>query len=124
MKKKILIVEDNVDMRMLEREILEEAGYKTLEASRAKEGIAIALEEVPDLILMDVRLPSKKRGIGAAKILRKEEKTKDIPIIFVTAFDLIEGSGEVQSITKCDHILKPFEIEDFVNKVKMWLEKE
>jgi DNA-binding response OmpR family regulator len=124
MKKKILIVEDNADMRTLEKDILEEAGYETLQASRAKEGIAIALEEVPDLILMDVRLPSKKRGIGAAKILRKEEKTKDIPIIFVTAFDLIEDLGEVKTITKSDHILKPFEITDFLNKVKTWLEKE
>jgi len=76
MKKRILLVEDNADHRLIERTSLEAEGFEVLEAGTAKKGIELALKEVPDLILMDIRLPYKAKGIGAAKILRKDRRTR------------------------------------------------
>ena len=121
MSKKVLIVEDNAQMRFLEREILEERGYEVLESATSKDGIDLAVEKVPDIILMDVRLPSKKRGIGAAKALRKIDKTRDIPIIFVTGYADGEGSPEIKSITNCGYLTKPFEVKTFIEKVEKYI---
>ena len=72
MAKKILIVEDDINIREVEKGLLESRGYQVLEAGSAKDGVALALSERPDLILMDIRLPSKKRGIGAARNIRDD----------------------------------------------------
>ena len=122
MAKRILIIENDAAMRELERSILEHAGYVVSEADNAKDGITIAAAEMPDLILMDVRLPHKKRGIGAAKILRKKDETREIPIIFVSAYPAREESKEVTNITKCGYIIKPFGVIDFLSTVRKHLE--
>lgn len=118
MAKKVLIVEDNKEMRYLERDILEAEGYTVLEAAKAQEGVDIAVKEVPDIIIMDIRLPSKKRGIGAAHILRKDKRTENIPIIFVTAYDKAEDAKEVANISNTSFLAKPFEIEEFLKQIK------
>lgn len=121
MKKRILIVEDEPEFRQLEREILELKGYEIIEASNAKEGIETAIREKPDLILMDVRLPCKKRGVGTARILRNHEATRDIPIIFVTAY-FNECSDELQNVPNCGYISKPFSVRAFQDMIKEYLE--
>ena len=121
--KKILIIEDNDEMRNLEKEVLVEAGYEVIEEANAKGGIELAVKEKPDLIIMDIRLPNKKRGIGAAKILRKDPQTKNIPIIFVTAYVLGEDTNEVKSIGNCGYITKPFKIEELLIEISKYLEK-
>jgi two-component system cell cycle response regulator DivK len=118
--KKVLIIEDNVDMRVLERTVLEERGYEVLEADNAKDGITLAIESVPDIILMDIRLPSKKRGIGAAKILRENEKTRNIPIIFVTGYPGVQDSGEIEHIDNCSYMAKPVELKELIKKIKKY----
>ncbi|MEE8360006.1 MAG: response regulator, partial [Candidatus Omnitrophota bacterium] len=70
MNKRILIVEDDPDLRLIEKTQLEAAGYSVIESDNASDGISMAIKEKPDVIIMDVRLPYKKRGIGAAKIIR------------------------------------------------------
>ncbi|MFC1576068.1 response regulator [Candidatus Omnitrophota bacterium] len=120
-KKRILIVEDEEGIRHLEREILETRGYEVLEAGDVKEGLAIARKEKLDLAIIDIRLPSKKRGIGLAKILRKEEKTCDLPIIFATGYVEGEESTEVQNIPNCGYITKPFKIEEFLKYVEKYI---
>ena len=120
--KNVLIIEDNEDMRALERSVLEERGYKVLEAGNAKDGIALALEAVPDVILMDIRLPSKKRGIGAAKILRENKKTRNVPIIFVTGYAEVKDSAEVQHITNCSYLTKPVKLDDLIKEVGKYTE--
>jgi two-component system cell cycle response regulator DivK len=118
MKKRILVVEDDFEMRKLEKELLETAGYEILEAGNAKDGIAVAVKERPDLILMDIRLPSKKRGIGAARILRKDERTRGIPIIFVTGYTEGEDTEEVKNIANCEYVTKPFRMRALLKAVK------
>ena len=121
MKKKILIIEDDEAMRLLEKTVLEERGYDVSEAGNAKDGIAMAIENVPDAILMDIRLPSKKRGIGAAKMLRDNDKTRDVPIIFVTGYTGAEDSTEIKHITNSSYILKPFELDSLIKEIKKYI---
>ena len=90
MKKKALIVDDNENNLMLEKDLLEVAGFEVFEAENATDGIAIARKEKPDIIIMDVRLPDM-RGSEAARILRQDKETSDIPIVFVTASVMAEG---------------------------------
>jgi len=72
MKKTALVVDDNKNNLMLAKDLLEVAGYEVFEAGDAATGISIARKEIPDIIIMDVRLPDM-RGTVAAKILREEK---------------------------------------------------
>lgn len=121
MNKLILIVEDNDSLRAMEKKVLESEGYEVLTADNARDGVARALEKKPDLIIMDIRLPSKKRGIGAARLIRKTEGIADIPIIFVTAYTKGQYTAEVKNISNSAYITKPFEIKDLIDKVKRYM---
>jgi two-component system cell cycle response regulator DivK len=80
----ILIVEDNEKNRKLVRDVLQVTGYQTLETETAEEGLNLALEKSPALILMDIQLPGMD-GITALKQLRADPITKTIPVIAITA---------------------------------------
>ena len=72
----ILIVEDNPRNMKLVRDVLQVKGYTTLEAVNAEDGIALATEKMPDLILMDIQLP-RMNGIDALRVLRGESRDRD-----------------------------------------------
>ena len=99
MKKRILIIEDNKENRVLERFLLEAAGFEIREAFCASSGVEIAREEKPDAIIMDVRL-SDIRGTEAARILRENAALRDIPIIFVTASVIKDSAEEMRAIAR------------------------
>jgi two-component system, cell cycle response regulator DivK len=80
----ILIIEDNEKNRKLIRDVLQIKGYKTIESETAEEGIKLAMEQLPALILMDIQLPGMD-GITALKQLKADATTKSIPVIAVTA---------------------------------------
>ena len=120
-KKKVLIVEDSLDACFFERKLLEMSGYEVMTANNAKDGVALAIEQEPDIVLMDIRLPSKKRGIGAARFLRKNEKTRDVPIIFVTGYIGGSETKEIQNITNCSYLEKPFEIDILLAEIEKYL---
>ncbi len=80
----ILIVEDNPRNMKLVRDVLQVKGHTTLEAVNAEDGIVLATERIPDLILMDIQLPGMN-GIDALRVLRGQPATAKIPIIAVTA---------------------------------------
>ncbi len=83
-KSHILIIEDDPKSCKLLRDVLNASGYRTSEAENAEDGIKIAQESIPELILMDIRLPGMS-GIDALRILRSDTKTSAIPIVAVTA---------------------------------------
>ncbi len=122
MKKKALIVDDNGNNLMLEKDLLEVAGFEVFEAKEALTGIIIARKEKPDIIIMDLRLPDM-RGSEAAKILRKDEETRDIPIVFVTASVLPEGRGEMEGITNSGFIGKPIDTRTFAKEIWQFIKK-
>ena len=120
MKKKALVVDDNGNNLMLEKDLMEVAGFEVLEAEDASSGIAITKKEKPDVIIMDVRLPDML-GTEAARILRQDKETRDIPIIFVTASVLAEGMEEVKSIPNSGFIGKPINTRNFAKEISQFI---
>lgn len=120
MRKRALVVDDNENNLMLEKDLLEVAGFEVFEAIDGASGIEIAKKEKPDIIIMDIRLPDM-RGSEAARILRKDKDTRDIPIVFVTASVLAEGKAELSSITNSGFIGKPINTRTFVNEISQFL---
>ncbi len=116
MKKTVVIVDDNINNLMLETDILEFAGFTVFEAENAAAGIATAIREKPDVIIMDVRLPDM-RGSEAARILRIDKMTKDIPIVFVTASVMPEGRAELRDISNSGFIGKPINTRTFAKEI-------
>jgi two-component system cell cycle response regulator DivK len=80
----ILIVDDNENNRKLARDVLEFAGFATLEATGGIEGVALAQEHLPALVLMDIRMPDLS-GTEALKLLREDPRTTEIPIVALTS---------------------------------------
>jgi two-component system, cell cycle response regulator DivK len=113
----ILIIEDNDKNRKLARDILQAKGYKTIETDTAEEGIKLAMERLPALILMDIQLPGMD-GITALKQLKADATMKRIRVIAVTASAmtykrqtmLAEGFDGYQS--------KPISVKDFLGEVE------
>ncbi len=122
MKKRALIVDDNINNLMLEKDLLEVAGFEVFEAKNAADGIAIAKREKPDIIIMDVRLPDM-RGSEAAMILRQDKETSDIPIVFVTASVMAEGKEEIKNITNSGFIGKPINTRTFVKEINQYFKE-
>ena len=120
MLRKALVVDDNEKNLMLEKDLLEVAGFEVFEAENASSGIAIARKEKPDIIIMDVRLPDM-RGSEAAKILRQDKETCDIPIVFVTASVMAEGREEIKDIPNSGFIGKPINTRTFVKDISQYI---
>jgi two-component system cell cycle response regulator DivK len=120
MRKKALVVDDNGNNLMLEKDLLEVAGFEVFEAENAASGIAIARREKPDIIVMDVLL-SDMNGPEAAKILRRDKETRDIPIVFVTASVMAEGSKEIKAIANTGFIGKPINTRTFAEEISQFL---
>jgi two-component system, cell cycle response regulator DivK len=116
MSKRVLVVDDNGNNLLLEKDLLEVAGFEVFEAENASDGIAIARREKPDIIIMDVRLPDM-RGTEAARILRQDKETRDIPIIFVTSSVMAEGRAEIDKITNTGFISKPINTRTFAQEI-------
>lgn len=118
--KKILVVEDNDVNRELFRDILEMNSFNVLMAGDGEEGIRMAREHKPDLILMDIQLP-KIDGLEAIKILKSENSTMNIPIIALTAFAM-KGDEDVFLQAGCiGYIPKPIAVIEFIDKIKAYL---
>jgi len=117
----VLIVEDNEKNRKLERDLLQFKGYATLEADNAEDGIRMANERLPDLILMDVQLPGMD-GIDALGRLRSNPATRDIPVIAVTASAMKQDRERIMQAGFDDYQRKPLDIRDFVELVRHRIE--
>jgi len=120
MKKKVVIVDDDRNNLMLEKDLLEVAGFEVFEAENATDGIVIAKREKPDIIIMDVRLPDM-RGSEAARILREDKETSGIPIVFVTASVMAGERDEINAITNSGFIGKPINTRTFAKEVSKFI---
>ena len=116
MKNVALIIDDNENNLLLEKDLLEVADFVVFVAENASEGIALALEERPDIIIMDMRLPDM-RGSEAAKVLLGKAETRDIPVVFVTASVLAEGIEEIKAIPNAVFIGKPINTRTFAAEI-------
>jgi len=120
--KKILVIEDNLDVRENLSEIQELSGYRVSTAEDGKKGVELAISEKPDLIICDVMIP-KLDGFGVLNILSKKSETASIPFIFLTAkaekTDLRRG----MNLGADDYITKPFYKDELLEVINTRLHK-
>ncbi len=119
----ILIIEDNEKNRKLVRDVLQVKGYKTIETETAEEGLKLALEKSPDLILMDIQLPGMD-GITALKQLRADPKTKGIAVVAVTASAMTHNRQTMLAEGFDGYQTKPISLRDFLDEVQRVLKLE
>ena len=120
MKKIALVVDDNANNLLLEKDLLEVAGFEVFQADNATDGIAIAQRELPVIIIMDVRLPDM-RGSEAARILREDKEIDAIPIVFVTASVMVGEREEINAITNSGFIGKPINTRTFAKAISQFI---
>ena len=112
----ILIVEDNPRNMKLVRDVLQVKGHATLEATTAEDGIVLAREKIPDLVLMDIQLPGMN-GIEALGHLRADPATRDIPIVAVTASAMTQDRQRILAAGFDAYQSKPIDVKGFVDLV-------
>ena len=122
MKKKILIVDDEPGIVRLLALRLQTKGYETVEAYDGIQCCLVAEEEIPDLILLDIKMPILD-GITAFQELLKLEATKEIPVLFMTAYPTIEIKDLVLNMGAKGCISKPFISESFEQTIDMVINK-
>ena len=117
----VLIVDDNAMNVKLARDVLRFAGFRTLEADTGEDGVSMATEHLPDVILMDIRLPDMQ-GTAAVRLLKDEPRTAKIPVVALTSFAM-KGDRERFLAEGFDGYLeKPISVKEFPQQVRSYLE--
>jgi two-component system cell cycle response regulator DivK len=117
---KILYIEDNADNRLLVRRILMVEGYEVVEAEDGMTGINLAMQERPDLVLMDMNLPEVD-GYELTRLLREKSEMEGIPIIAMTA-NVMHGDREKTLEAGCDgYIPKPIDVDALPRQIEQFL---
>jgi two-component system cell cycle response regulator DivK len=118
----ILIIEDNENNRILVRDVLEASGFRTAEAVTAEEGLRLAFELVPALVLMDIQLPGMS-GLEALRRLRDNPATHAIPVIAVTASARTQDRLQIMSAGFDGYQTKPIAVKEFLAAVANTLKR-
>jgi two-component system, cell cycle response regulator DivK len=113
----ILIVEDNDKNMKLVRDILQHKGYTTLEAETGGDGVRLAIEHVPDLVLMDIQLPDID-GIKALQLIREHPALDAVPVLAVSASVMLEEQAKVVGSGFDAFIIKPINVRQFLESVE------
>lgn len=122
MSQLILIVDDNANNRKLAHDVLEFAGFTTLVATGGIEGVALAQEHLPALVLMDIRMPDLS-GTDALKLLRDDSRTAEIPIVALTSSTM---HGDEERFLKegfDGYLAKPISVKEFPDQVRGFLKE-
>ena len=120
MSELILIVDDNENNRKLARDVLEFAGFRTLEAAGGAEGLSLAVEHRPDLVLMDIRMPDMN-GTEAVRKLKQDKRTAAIHVVALTS-STMKGDRERFLADGFDGYLeKPIRVREFPDQVRSHL---
>ncbi len=122
-KKKILIIEDNEDIRESSIEILKLAGYEVLEADNGKIGVELAQQHLPDMILCDIMMPELD-GYGVLYLLSKNRETTNIPFIFLTAKAERADMRKGMEMGAYDYLTKPFDDMELLNTIESRFQKK
>jgi DNA-binding response OmpR family regulator len=119
-KKRILIVDDTKDVLQVVSRRLQSWGYEALMADSGEEGLRIAEEQLPDLILLDVMMP-KLKGREVCARLKANPNTQKIPVIFLTALGLADHVKAGMDLGADDYIVKPFEPAELKDRIVICL---
>lgn len=120
MKQLILIVEDNDKNLKLTRDVLRFHGFETIEATNAEDGITLAQERKPDLVLMDIQLPGMD-GVSALQKLRQDKATAAIPVVALTASVMKEDRERFDKAGFDGFITKPISVKAFPDQVRAYM---
>ncbi len=126
--KKILLIDDDVDLVEMNRAYLEQQGFAVVCAYNGNDGLASARSETPDLIVLDVMMTDVGEGFEVARELRKDENTRSIPILMLSSvnqehgFNLTIGADEAWNPVDC-FIDKPFSPKELLGKIDELLEE-
>ena len=120
MKNKLLLVEDEPDLRLIVSEVLTDEGYEVLTASTGLEGLNIVKSEKPDIVVADVMMPVMD-GFTMAKEIRKFNS--NVPILFLTAKNTIDDIEEGFETGANDYLKKPFEFRELIVRIRALLRK-
>jgi two-component system cell cycle response regulator DivK len=123
MIKKILIIEDNEQNLTLMKDILTYHGYEVIEANNGKEGVKIARELRPVLILMDIQMPVMD-GFTAIKILKDDPLTKNIKIVGITSYAMKEDEEKILASGFDAYVSKPINTRQLPELVRRFLEQK
>ena len=118
---RILVVEDTPDNRQILRDLLTSAGYEVIEAFNGAEGVAAAIEHLPDLILMDIQLPVLD-GYEATRRIKAHAATAKIPIIAVTSYALSGDEAKAREAGCDGYVAKPFSPRQLLARVREFLQ--
>ncbi|OHA01713.1 MAG: hypothetical protein A3C12_03265 [Candidatus Sungbacteria bacterium RIFCSPHIGHO2_02_FULL_49_20] len=122
--KKVLVIEDELNLCKSIEEILSAEGYTVVTASDGEEGLRLAVSETPDLVLLDLILP-KKDGFSVLKELRENEATSKIPVIVLSNLGEMEDVGRVLELGANRYLVKTdYKLAEVVEKVKETLNKK
>lgn len=119
---KILVIDDDEAINELIKVNLELAFYNVITALDGNKGYALAKQELPNLIVLDVMMPEVD-GYTVAKRIRENEATKDIPIIMLTALNMLQNKVQGFNIGVDDYLVKPFEMEELLVRIKALLKR-
>jgi len=118
--KRVLVVEDDPTIMSLIVILLEREGYGAIQAASAEEGISLAAEQAPNLILMDIALPGMD-GLEATRLLKSRDATSRIPIVALTA-QAMKQDAERAALAGCDgFIVKPLSTSHFIGEIARFL---
>ena len=117
---RILVIEDNEQNLYLVSFILEREGHAVLQARSGESGIELAADTLPDLILLDIQLPSMD-GYAVAETLRSNPHLQDVPIVAVTSYAMVGDRERVMAAGCSGYLEKPINPETFVSDVAAYL---
>jgi len=120
MSKRILVVEDQEDNRLILRDLLSTAGYELIEATNGQEGVELAQKERPDLILMDIHLPVMD-GYEATRRIKADAALHAIPVIAVTSYALSGDEAKARTAGCDGYVTKPFSPRQLLAKLREYL---
>lgn len=119
-KKKVLVVDDEVDIINLIKDYLEIQDYSVITATDGDSALKLAIAEKPDLITLDIMMGNKD-GYETCLLLRENETTSHIPIIIVTGRSTKQAEMAAQSFGADDYLSKPFELQELMDLVKRFI---
>lgn len=119
-KKKILVIDDEIELVELVKIRLEAGGYEVVTANSGLEGLSKASSELPDLIILDIAMADMD-GYTALQKIRENDQIKHIPVVMLTAYAKMKSLFEMEGVS--DYIVKPFDSQDFLMRITKVLEK-
>lgn len=113
----VLVVDDDGRNRKLAQDVLRRSGLRTIEAASGAAAVALAGDRLPDVVLLDVRLPDME-GRDVARVLREEERTAHIPVVALTALRYPDGGARLLAEGFSGYLEKPIDVRTFPDQVR------